>query len=177
MDMAPIQDHPANHTGMGFRNKKGGTRDDSIGHNSNRVSIQGERPRGRLRKHIEEGLPETGIFMPLGMGGQTAPLGCPMADHFEIFCCGRSREMKNPCIDPPDSIRDISAIDGDLVADEEIFCDIFFDPFPISNFLPNAPSTISNRPNLIRRFLHALAERGSREKDEKEQDQNGHTSY
>jgi hypothetical protein len=126
---------------------------------------------------MEEGLPETAILMPLGMGRQTFPLGCPVTDHFKILCCSGSRQVRNPCIDPPDGIRDISAIDRDIVADEEIFCDIFFDPFSISNLLLNAPSPISNRPDLIRRFLHALAERGSREKDEKEQDQEGHALY
>jgi hypothetical protein len=79
--------------------------------------------------------------------------------------------MKNPCIDPADGIRDICAIDRDTVADEEIFCDILFDPFPISNLLHNGPSAISNRPDLMGRFLHALAERGGGEEDEKEQDQ------
>jgi hypothetical protein len=85
--------------------------------------------------------------------------------------------MRNPCIDPPDGIRDICAIDRDIVADEEIFRDILFDPFSISNLLLNAPSTISNRPDLMRRFLHGLAERGSGERDEKEQDQERHALY
>jgi len=69
--------------------------------------------------------------------------------------------MRNPCIDPSDGIRDISAIDGDIVADEEIFRDILFDPFSISNLLLNAPSTISNRPDLLRGFRYRLAERWS----------------
>jgi hypothetical protein len=126
---------------------------------------------------MEEGGPKTLIFVPLGMGRQTPPLGCPVADHFMVFCCGCSREMKNPCIDPADGIRDICAIDRDTVADEEIFCDILFDPFPISNFLPNAPSTVFNRPDLLRGFLHGLAKSGSREQDEKKQDQKGHALY
>jgi hypothetical protein len=86
--------------------------------------------------------------------------------------------MRNPCIDPADGIRDICAINRDTVADEEIFCDILFDPFAISNLLRNGPSAIPNRPDLMRRFLYALAERGSGEEDEKkEQDQEGHTLY
>jgi len=125
---------------------------------------------------MEESLPETAILVPLGMRRQISPLGCPMTDHFEIFCCGRSREMKNPCIDPPDGIRDISAIDGDLVADEEIFSDIFFDPFPISNLLPNAPSTISNRPDLLRGFRYRLTERKGGKENQK-QDEEEHTLY
>ena len=177
MDVAPIQDHAANYARMGFRNKKRGARDDRIRYNSNRVSVQGERPSGGLHEHVEKRSPETAILMPLGMGRQTSPLGCPVTDHFKIFCSSCSGEMRNPCIDPADGIRDISAINGDIVADEEIFCDILFDPFPISNLLRNAPSAISNRPDLMRRFLHALAEGGSGEEDEKEQDQEGHALY
>jgi hypothetical protein len=64
-----------------------------------------------------------------------------------------------------------------MVADEEIFRDILFDPFSISNLLLNAPSTISNRPDLLRGFRYRLAKRGSGEKDEKEQDQEGHALY
>jgi hypothetical protein len=94
-----------------------------------------------------------------------------------VFCCGCSREMKNPCIDPADGIRDICAIDRDTVADEEIFCDILFDPFRISNLLYNGPSSIVNHPDLMRRFLHVLGKRGSREKDQQEQDQEGHALY
>jgi hypothetical protein len=116
---------------------------------------------------MDEGFPETPILMPLGMGRQTSPLGCPVTDHFKIFCCSGSREMRNPCINPPDGVRDICAIDRDIVADEEIFRDILFDPFSISNLLLNAPSTISNRPDLLMGFRDRLAERGSGEKDEK----------
>jgi hypothetical protein len=126
---------------------------------------------------MKEGFPETPILMPLGMGRQTSPLGCPVTDHFKIFCCSGSREMRNPCINPPDGIRDICAIDRDIVADEEIFRDILFDPFSISNLLFNAPSTISNRPDLMRRFLHGRVKRGSGGEDEKEQDQEGHALY
>jgi len=119
---------------------------------------------------MKEGFPETAILMPLGMGRQTSPLGCPVTDHFKIFCCSGGGEIRHPCIDPPDGIRDICAIDRDIVADEEIFRDILFDPFSISNLLLNAPSTISNRPDLLRGFRYRLAERGSGERDEKKQD-------
>jgi hypothetical protein len=85
--------------------------------------------------------------------------------------------VRNPCIDPPDGIRDIRAIDRDIVADEEIFRDILFDPFAKLDLLLNAPSTIPHGPDLMRRFLHGLAKRGSSEKDEKEQDQEGHALY
>jgi hypothetical protein len=123
---------------------------------------------------MEEGFPETAILVPLGMSWQTSPLGCPVTDHFKIFCRGCSGEMRNPCVDPPDGIRGICAIDSDIVADEEIFCDIFFHPFPVPNFLFNRPSTISNRPDLKRRFLYGLTKTGGGEKDEKQQDHEGH---
>jgi hypothetical protein len=126
---------------------------------------------------MKEGFPETAILMPLGMGRQTSPLGCPVTDHFKVFCRGCSREMRNPCIDPPDGIRNIGAIDRDLVTDEEIFGDILFDPFCESNLLLNAPSAISNRPDLLRGFRYRLAERGSGEEDEKEQNKKEHISY
>jgi hypothetical protein len=126
---------------------------------------------------MEEGFPETAILMPLGMGRQTSPLRGPVANEFVILGDGCSRETSDPCIDPPDGIRNICAIDRDIVADEEIFCDILFDPFSISNLLLNGPSTVSNRPDLLRGFRCRLAKRGSGEKDDKKQDQEGHASY
>jgi hypothetical protein len=62
------------------------------------------------------------------------------------------------------------------VADEEIFRDIFFDPFPISNLLRNAPSTISNHPDLVRRFSYRLTERKGGKENQK-QDEEEHTPY
>jgi hypothetical protein len=125
---------------------------------------------------MEESFPETAILMPLGMGWQTSPLGCPVTDHFKIFCRGCSGEMRNPCIDPPDGIRGICAIDRDFVADEEIFRDILFDPFSISNLLLNAPPTIPNCPDLLRGFRCRLAERKVGKEDQK-QDEKRHVSY
>ncbi len=68
--------------------------------------------------------------------------------------------MGNPCIDPPDGIRDICAIDRDIVADEEIFCDILLNPFAISNLLFNGPSPISHLPDLMRRFMDVWLKEG-----------------
>jgi hypothetical protein len=126
---------------------------------------------------MEEGFSKPSIFVPLGMGRQVSPPGCPVTDQFKIFRCGCSGEMRNPCIDPPDGIRNIGAIDGETVANEKILCNILFDPFSILNLLLNGPSTICNRPDLLGGFLHSLAERGRREEDEKEQDQKGHALY
>jgi hypothetical protein len=123
---------------------------------------------------MEEGFPETAILMPLGMGRQTSPLGCPVTDQFKIFCRGGSGKMADPCIDPPNSIWNISAIDGDMIADEEIFRNILLNPLPVLNLLFNGPSTILDGPDLMRGFLHGLAERGNWKKDEKEQDQEKH---
>jgi hypothetical protein len=53
------------------------------------------------------------------------------------------------------------------MADEEIFCDIFFDPSGKIRFLLNGPSLIAHGPDLQRRLLECLAEGGSGEKDEK----------
>ena len=85
--------------------------------------------------------------------------------------------MGDPCIDPPDGIRNIGAIDRDLVADEEILGDILFDPFCKSTFLFKGPPTVSNRPDLLRGFRDRLAERGGRENEEKKQDEEGHDLY
>jgi hypothetical protein len=82
--------------------------------------------------------------------------------------------MGDPCIDPPNSIWNISAIDGDMIADEEIFRNILLNPLPVLNLLFNGPSTILDGPDLMRGFLHGLAERGNWKKDEKEQDQEKH---
>jgi hypothetical protein len=85
--------------------------------------------------------------------------------------------MRNPCIDPADGIRDIGAIDRDIVADEEIFRDVRFNPLRIPALLLNRPSTIPHGPDLKGGFLHGLAERGSWKKDEKGQDEKDHISY
>jgi hypothetical protein len=85
--------------------------------------------------------------------------------------------MRDACIDPPDGIRNIGAIDGDLVTDEEIFGNVPFDPLCKSNLLLKGPSTISHCPDLLRGFRYRLAERGNGEKEEKEEDEEGHALY
>jgi hypothetical protein len=77
--------------------------------------------------------------------------------------------MRDACIDPPNGIRNIGAIDGDLVTDEEIFRNVPFDPLCKSNLLLKGPSTIPNTPDLLRGFRYRLAERGGGEEEAKEQ--------
>jgi hypothetical protein len=110
------------------------------------------------------------------MGGETAPAGCPVTDQCVVFCSGGSGKVCDSRVDPPDSVRDICTIDRDTIADEEIFRDIVFDPFSISNLLLNAPSTISNCPDLLRGFRYRLAERKGGKEDQK-QDEKRHVSY
>jgi hypothetical protein len=99
-----------------------------------------------------------------------------VSNEFIILRGSGGRKMGNPSIDPPDSIRDICAIDRNTVADEEIFRDILFDPFSISTLFLNAPSTIPDCPYLLRRFKYRLAERkGGKEKQK--QDEEKHSSY
>jgi hypothetical protein len=116
---------------------------------------------------MEKSFPKTEIFVPLRMGGETSPFGRPVADQFIILCRRGSREMGDPCIDPSDGIRDICAIDGDMIADEEIFRNILLNPLPILIFLLNGPSPVTHLPDLKRRFSRRLAERRGRKEDEK----------
>jgi hypothetical protein len=102
---------------------------------------------------MEKGFPETEILMPFRMSRETSPLRRPVADPFVVFCGSSSREMGDPCIDPSDGIRDICAIDGDMIAHEEIFCNILFHPLPILIFLLNGPSPIPHGPDLKRGFI------------------------
>jgi hypothetical protein len=83
--------------------------------------------------------------------------------------------MGNPCIDPSDRIRDIRAIDRNIVSDEKIFSDILLNPLAVSSFLFNRPSAIPNRPDLIRGFLCRMTERDHGNQEEK-QDEKKHTS-
>lgn len=116
---------------------------------------------------MEESSSETEIFVPLRMGRQTSPFSREVADQFIILRCGCRWEVGNPCIDPPDGIRDICAIDGDLIADEKILCDILLNPFAKSLLLLNGPLPVAHIPDLMGRFMDRLAERRCREKDEK----------
>jgi hypothetical protein len=110
---------------------------------------------------MEKSFPEAEIFMPLRMGWQASPLRRPVADQFIILCCSRSREMGDSSIDPSNGIRGICAIDRNIIADEEIFCNILLNPLAILIFLPNRPSSIAYLPDLKRRFIDRLAERWS----------------
>jgi hypothetical protein len=110
---------------------------------------------------MEKSFPKPEIFVPLRMGWETSPFGRPVADQFIIFCGRSSRKMGNPCIDPPDGIRDIRAIDGNIIADEEIFRYILLNPLAILIFLLNCPSTVTHLPDLKGRFIDRLAERWS----------------
>jgi hypothetical protein len=116
---------------------------------------------------MEKGFPETEILVPIRMRRETSPLRRPVADPFVVFCGSSSREMGDPCIDPSDGIRDICAIDGDMIAHKEIFCQILLDPFGISIFFLNGPSPVTHLPELKRRFICRLAERWGRKEDEK----------
>jgi hypothetical protein len=116
---------------------------------------------------MEKSSSETKIFVPLRMGRQTSPFSREVADQFIILRCGCRWEVGNPCIDPPDGIRNICAIHGDMIADEEVFCQILLDPFAILTLLFNRPSMLTHLPDLERRFSCRLAERRCREKDEK----------
>jgi hypothetical protein len=75
--------------------------------------------------------------------------------------------MSDPCIDPTDGIRNICAIDRNIIADEEILSNILLNPLAILIFLLNRPSTFTHLPDLKGRFRCRLAERWGWEKDEK----------
>jgi hypothetical protein len=107
---------------------------------------------------MEKGFPETEILVPIRMRRETSPLRRPVADPFVVFCGSSSREMGDPCIDPPDGIRNICAIDRDIVADKEIFRNILLNPSAISMLLFNRPSSIAHLPDLVGRFMDRLAE-------------------
>jgi hypothetical protein len=81
-----------------------------------------------------------------------------MADEFVVFGRSSCRKPCDPRIDPSDSIRDIRTVDRNLMADEGIFCDIFFDPSGEIRFLLCCPTPLFYFPNLMGRFLDASCE-------------------
>jgi hypothetical protein len=100
-----------------------------------------------------------------------------MADPFVLFGSGCSREMGDPCIDPPDGIRNICAIDGDLITDEEVFCHILLDPFTITALLLNRPFSFAHLPYLMGGFVDHLTVRRDCEQGEEKQNEEEHVSY
>jgi hypothetical protein len=80
-----------------------------------------------------------------------------VADELPLFCCGRRREVGDPCIDPPNGIRNICTVYRNLVTDEKIFLNISLNPLTIVLLLFNRPSTIAHAPDLKRRFFYRLA--------------------
>ena len=97
---------------------------------------------------MKKGFAETKVFMPLCVGGEMIPIRGPMADEFVVFSRGSCRQAGDPCIDPSDGIRDIRTVNWNFMADEEIFCNIFFDPSGEIQFLFICPSLFLNLPNL-----------------------------
>jgi hypothetical protein len=71
-----------------------------------------------------------------------------VADQFSIFCGGGRREVGDPRVDPSHSIRNICAINRNLVANKKILVKVLFDPFAIMDFLLNGPTTVSDLPYL-----------------------------
>jgi hypothetical protein len=116
---------------------------------------------------MEKSSSETEIFVPLRMGRQTSPFSREVTDQLIILRCGCRWEVGNPCIDPPDGIRNICAIDGDMIADEEILCNILLNPSAILTLLFNRPSSITYIPDLMGRFMDRLAERKGGKEDQK----------
>jgi hypothetical protein len=99
-----------------------------------------------------------------------------VANQFSVFCCGGSREVGDPRIDPSNGVRNICTINRDLIANEEILCHIGLDPLTVIFLLFNRPSTIPYPPNLGRGFLYDLFPEGSkRERKGKKDGEKDHT--
>ena len=152
---------------MGLGDKEHCSRDDRFLIDSNGVGVEWKGPGRCLREHMKKGFTKTKVFMPLRVGGEVSPIRGPMADEFVVFGRSSCRKPCDPRIDPSDSIRDVRTVNWNFMADEEIFCDIFFDPSGEIFFLLHSPSPIAHGPDLQRRLLECLAEGGSGEKDEK----------
>jgi hypothetical protein len=123
---------------------------------------------------MKKGFTETGIFMPLRVGGEVSPIRGPMADEFVVFGRSSCRKPCDPRIDPSDSIRDIRTVDRNLMADEEIFGQIGFNPSGEIRFFLHSPATITYLPNLRRRFLRRFSKRRCSENKEDGEDEYHH---
>jgi hypothetical protein len=107
---------------------------------------------------MKKGFTETEVLMPIGVSGEVSPIRGPMADKFVVFGRSSCRQAGDPRIDPSDSIRDISTVNWNFMADEEIFCNIFFDPSGEIRFFLWCPTPFFHFPNLMGRFLDRFSE-------------------
>jgi len=157
MGLASPEGDMADDAAMGLCHTKERSRCDRIVRNADGIGIEGKSPCPGLRKDVEKGGTETLVMLPLRVGWKMVPVRGPVADQFAILCDGGSRKMSDPCIDPPDRIRDIRAISWGLVADKKIFRNIFINPFSEPILFFNRPSVEADCPDLIRGFIQGLA--------------------
>jgi len=90
-----------------------------------------------------------------------------VADEFIVFCRSGCGEPCDPRVNPSNGIRDIRAIDRNLMADEEIFRDIFFDPSGEIRFFLIRPTLFAHFPDLMGRFYNRFTK--SRHADQEKQ--------
>ena len=102
------------------------------------------------------------------------PVRGPVADQFTLLGGGGSRKVGHPGINPPDRIDGIRTIRGDVVANEEIFRNIFLHPFFKTALFFNRPAPIADFPDLVRGFTRRLAETRSRGKKDQGKNEKGH---
>jgi hypothetical protein len=119
---------------------------------------------------MEKGGTETYVFVPFWVGRKMLPVRGPVAYQFAISCGSGSGKMGNPGINPSDRIEYIGTIRGDLIANEEIFRNIFINPFCILRLLFDGPMVITDFPELIRRFIYHSAEAWGGGKDNQNED-------
>jgi hypothetical protein len=100
-----------------------------------------------------------------------------MSNQFVVLCGCGCWEVGDPGVDPPDHIGNICTINGDLITNEKILCDICFDPFPKFMFLFHCPTTITYSPDLMRGFMDGFAKGWDRKEDEDKDDEKIHISY
>jgi hypothetical protein len=97
-----------------------------------------------------------------------------MADEFVVFGRSSCGQAGDPRIDPSDSIRDVRTVNWNFMADEEIFCDIFFDPSGEIRFLLCRPTPFFHFPNLMGRFFNRFTESRYGRKEEQKKNQHLH---
>ena len=160
VDRATVEGQPGDDAGMGLGDEEAGPRRDRVGVDPDGIGVQWQGPRRRLLEDVLEGRPEPLVLVPLFMGGEAAPLGRPVADE-EAFLGRSSRgQVGDPCVDPSDGIEDIGAVDGDLVADEEVFGDVLLHPPAVGPFLLLGPTPVPDLPDLLGGFRRRAVDGG-----------------
>jgi len=97
-----------------------------------------------------------------------------MSNELIVFSRRSRRELGNPCINPPNGIRDIGAVNRYFMLDKKIFRDIGLDPLGEIDFFLDTPPPLSNLPDLMGGLNVHFTQSGANRKEEQKENEKFH---